>query len=204
MVTTGRPEAFDAAALGTEYPIKHVVFLIKENRTFDNLFGKHSIMSGVPPMRRRRPPGRMIRAASGIQTYGSHQIAAPYSETAKSELSSANGGRSASAWTSGKCSPNSRWSIRAVASCLDELSSPTGRAPRRASQAQTYAVPQPSSIASSPVTSGSRPSSDSGTPQMPQSGSPAHERRPRSTQFGASSSHETRFRSTWSWLTRGR
>jgi phospholipase C len=29
----------DAAALRTRWPIKHVVFLVKENRTFDNLFG---------------------------------------------------------------------------------------------------------------------------------------------------------------------
>ena len=33
------PTAFDASSLRTRWPIKHVVFLIKENRTFDNLFG---------------------------------------------------------------------------------------------------------------------------------------------------------------------
>ncbi len=33
------PAAFDASSLRTRWPIKHVVFLIKENRTFDNLFG---------------------------------------------------------------------------------------------------------------------------------------------------------------------
>ena len=33
--------------------------------------------------------------------------------------------------------PNSSWNIRAVASCLAELSSPTGRAPRRASHDET-------------------------------------------------------------------
>ena len=57
---------------------------------------------------------------------------------------------------------------RAVSSCLGELSMPTGLAPRRASQAETYPVPQPSSMASSPSrSSGSRWSSDSGTPKMP-------------------------------------
>ena len=57
-------------------------------------------------------------------------------------------------------------------SCASELSIPTGRAPRRASHADTYAVPQPSSIVSSPSTvSGRTPSCDSGTSQMPQDGS---------------------------------
>jgi phospholipase C len=39
VLTTGAPDAFDAASLKTRWPIKHVVFLIKENRTLDNLFG---------------------------------------------------------------------------------------------------------------------------------------------------------------------
>jgi len=34
-----RPGLFDASALETRTPIKHVVFIMKENRTFDNLFG---------------------------------------------------------------------------------------------------------------------------------------------------------------------
>ncbi|MBI3648723.1 MAG: hypothetical protein HY240_08245 [Actinobacteria bacterium] len=33
------PEVVDASRFATRWPIKHVVFLIKENRTFDNLFG---------------------------------------------------------------------------------------------------------------------------------------------------------------------
>jgi phospholipase C len=47
VLTTGRPEVFDASALETEFPIKHVVFLIKENRTFDNLFGTFPGANGV-------------------------------------------------------------------------------------------------------------------------------------------------------------
>jgi phospholipase C len=47
VVGTGAPEPFDAAALDTEFPIKHVVFLIKENRTFDNLFGTFPGANGV-------------------------------------------------------------------------------------------------------------------------------------------------------------
>ncbi len=35
-----RPARVDAAAFETRWPIKHVVFVIKENRTFDNLFGR--------------------------------------------------------------------------------------------------------------------------------------------------------------------
>jgi phospholipase C len=35
-----RPGHTDAASFATRWPIKHVVFIIKENRTFDNLFGR--------------------------------------------------------------------------------------------------------------------------------------------------------------------
>ncbi len=34
-----RPALFDASSLKTKWPIKHVVFIVKENRTYDNLFG---------------------------------------------------------------------------------------------------------------------------------------------------------------------
>src|SRR5664279_5767676 len=48
------------------------------------------------------------------------------------------------------------------------MSPPIGRAPRLASQAEKYAVPQPSSTTSRPVTSPSTFSSDSSIDQMPQ------------------------------------
>ena len=35
-----RPGRLDATSFPTRWPIKHVVFIIKENRTFDNLFGR--------------------------------------------------------------------------------------------------------------------------------------------------------------------
>jgi phospholipase C len=35
-----RPPAVDASRFATRWPIKHVVFIVKENRTFDNLFGR--------------------------------------------------------------------------------------------------------------------------------------------------------------------
>jgi phospholipase C len=35
-----RPVRIDATSFTTRWPIKHVVFVIKENRTFDNLFGR--------------------------------------------------------------------------------------------------------------------------------------------------------------------
>jgi phospholipase C len=41
------PEAFDATALETTTPIKHIVFVIKENRTFDNMFGRFPGANGV-------------------------------------------------------------------------------------------------------------------------------------------------------------
>ena len=62
---------------------------------------------------------------------------APYSEIAKSKEASANGARSALACSSGKRSPNCCCRLRAVESWAAELSRPTGRAPRRASHAET-------------------------------------------------------------------
>ncbi|HEU4354288.1 MAG TPA: alkaline phosphatase family protein [Actinomycetota bacterium] len=48
VITSGSPEGgFDASALDTKFPIKHVVFLIKENRTYDNLFGTFPGGNGV-------------------------------------------------------------------------------------------------------------------------------------------------------------
>jgi phospholipase C len=41
------PARFDAASLRTATPIKHVVFIIKENRTFDNLFGRFPGANGA-------------------------------------------------------------------------------------------------------------------------------------------------------------
>jgi phospholipase C len=40
LLPPGRPDPVDASTFETRWPIKHVVFVIKENRTFDNLFGR--------------------------------------------------------------------------------------------------------------------------------------------------------------------
>ena len=42
-----RPEKVEASGFETATPIKHVVFLIKENRTFDNMFGQFPGANGV-------------------------------------------------------------------------------------------------------------------------------------------------------------
>ena len=58
---------------------------------------------------------------------------------------------------------------RAVSSCAGVMSMPTTRfAPARLSQAPKYAVPQPSSTTSRPVTSGSMRISLSGCDHWPQ------------------------------------
>ena len=54
-----------------------------------------------------------------------------------------------------------------LSSCAGVTSTPTGLAPRRASQAETYAVPQPSSTTSRPSTSPRLPREASGTPKTP-------------------------------------
>jgi phospholipase C len=41
------PQPVDASGFQTRWPIKHVVFIIKENRTFDNLFGRFPGANGA-------------------------------------------------------------------------------------------------------------------------------------------------------------
>lgn len=43
----GRPNQVDADVYETRWPIKHVIFLIKENRSFDHLFGRFPGADGV-------------------------------------------------------------------------------------------------------------------------------------------------------------
>jgi phospholipase C len=47
VVSGSLPPAVDASAFQTKWPIKHVVFLIKENRTFDHMFGRFPGADGV-------------------------------------------------------------------------------------------------------------------------------------------------------------
>ncbi|MEW6058686.1 MAG: alkaline phosphatase family protein [Actinomycetota bacterium] len=42
-----RPTRVNAAAIHTRWPIKHIVFVIKENRTFDNMYGRFPGADGV-------------------------------------------------------------------------------------------------------------------------------------------------------------
>jgi len=46
----GRPSPVDATRFPTRFPIKHVVFIVKENRTFDQMFGDLEIGNGDPKL----------------------------------------------------------------------------------------------------------------------------------------------------------
>src|SRR3990172_3424214 len=46
-VSAPLPDAVDATAFDTRWPIKHVVFIIKENRSFDNIYGRFPGADGV-------------------------------------------------------------------------------------------------------------------------------------------------------------
>src|SRR6476469_7445932 len=129
--------------------------------------GKQSVMSMEFVRKMSWPPGRSSRAASGIHLAGSAQSDAPYSENARSNDESGSGTSSPGAWTSGNSSPVCACMRRAVASCAGVGSTPTGRAPSRASRAEKYAVPQPSSTTSRPSTSPRQPICDSGMPKTP-------------------------------------
>jgi phospholipase C len=63
--TTGSPDAFDATALETATPIKHVVFVIKENRTFDHLFGTFPGANGVSTGMAFGQPRTLTRGTDG-------------------------------------------------------------------------------------------------------------------------------------------
>ncbi len=66
VITTGSPEGgFDAEALETEFPLKHVVFLIKENRTYDHLFGAFPGGNGVTVGMDDGIERRLVRGTDG-------------------------------------------------------------------------------------------------------------------------------------------
>jgi phospholipase C len=65
VLTTGEPDAFDASALETATPIKHVVFLIKENRTFDHMFGTFPGANGVSVGMLNGQPRTLVRGTDG-------------------------------------------------------------------------------------------------------------------------------------------
>ena len=60
------PEPFDASTLETATPIKHVVFVIKENRTFDNMFGLFPGADGVRVGIDEGEPRSLTRALDAI------------------------------------------------------------------------------------------------------------------------------------------
>ena len=149
----GGPPLVPAAASSSAYPSSS---------------GTHRVTSTLLVRKTRRPPGRSSRAASATQRSGSHHTLAPYSLTTRSKEASGSGTSSALASTSGKVTPNVCWQRRAVSSWAGVRSTPTGRAPARASQAERYAVPQPSSTTSSPATSPRARTSRSGIWNRPQ------------------------------------
>jgi phospholipase C len=63
-----QPEPFDASTLQTLTPIKHVVFVIKENRTFDNMFGRFPGANGVSVGMDRGEPRPLTQALDAIPT----------------------------------------------------------------------------------------------------------------------------------------
>ncbi|GBC86842.1 Phospholipase C 3 [bacterium HR12] len=62
------PEPFDASRLETLTPIKHVVFVIKENRTFDHMFGLFPGANGVRVGMDRGQPRPLTRALEILPT----------------------------------------------------------------------------------------------------------------------------------------
>ena len=61
------PAAVDADAFETTTPIKHVVFVIKENRTFDNMFGLFPGANGVTVGTDRGEPRTLTPAVDRLE-----------------------------------------------------------------------------------------------------------------------------------------
>ncbi|OOL28927.1 hypothetical protein GQ85_29270 [Rhodococcus rhodochrous] len=129
----------------------------------------------IPPGRSTRATSRMTRAESA--TNGT----APNAEHAMSKLSSAKGRSSAPACTSGTRGPPRSIAVSPRASIPMEMSRPTARAPRPASQRAHGADPQPSSRTSLPATSPSRCTSPSCSPSGHHTNSPSAESTPRNS-----------------------
>ena len=62
------PEPVDASSFETMTPIKHVVFLIKENRTFDNMFGLFPGANGVSVGLDQGEPRPLTRSPDHLPT----------------------------------------------------------------------------------------------------------------------------------------
>jgi len=62
------PEPVEAGAFETMTPIKHVVFLIKENRTFDNMFGMFPGANGVSVGLDQGEPRALTRSPDRLPT----------------------------------------------------------------------------------------------------------------------------------------
>ncbi len=78
--------------------------------------GAHAIWMSLLRRKISTPPGRSRRAASGIHRYGSHQMEAPYSENATSNVASGSGTSSALASMNSRPRPSSAFTSRAVSS----------------------------------------------------------------------------------------
>ena len=70
-----RPIASDPSAFRTRWPIKHVVFLVKENRTFDQLFG---LFPGANGTTTGKVDGRTVPLHRGIPASLPHDIVHSY------------------------------------------------------------------------------------------------------------------------------
>ncbi len=65
VVSAPLPDAVDATAFDTRWPIKHVIFVIKENRSFDNIFGRFPGADGVRFGMRNGERVPLVPASSG-------------------------------------------------------------------------------------------------------------------------------------------
>src|SRR6266511_130566 len=81
-----RPPRADAASFPTRTPIKHVVFLVKENRTFDQLFG---LFPGADGTTTGRVGDRVVPLRRGIPERLPRDIVHTY----RRALEDWNGGR---------------------------------------------------------------------------------------------------------------
>jgi phospholipase C len=69
------PGSFDASSAPTRWPIKHVIFIIKENRSFDNIFGR---FPGVDGAHRANDHGKWRPLTRGYDQRTPHDLPHDY------------------------------------------------------------------------------------------------------------------------------
>ncbi len=92
------PHFADASRFATRWPIKHVVFIVKENRSFDNLFGRFPGADGVTVGSDYGTPRPLTRAPDRTATDFPHDYRAALTAIDSGSMDGFNQGPASNAY----------------------------------------------------------------------------------------------------------